>query len=191
MNRLKNTRCYLCGPIESCSDGGTSWRKVVQSTLVHLGVQWLDPCHKPTTFVTETPEDNRRLCRLREAGCYDSVREEMLWIRRVDLRLVHLADFLIVHLDRDLPTCGTWEEIVWANQEKKPILIHYAQGKNSAPLWLFGMLPHQMVFSTWTAMRYYLDYVDHDTCLNDNQITPWSENRWHLFNFHGEQHEQT
>jgi hypothetical protein len=136
-------------------------------------------------FVHETPEDNKRLCQLRSEGNYEAVRKEMLWIRRVDLRLVHLADFLIVHLDKSLPTCGTWEEIAWANQEKKPILIHYAQGKRQAPLWLFGMIPHEMLFSTWEEMSSYLDYVDHDPCLNTDQITPWSDNRWHLFNWMG------
>jgi hypothetical protein len=185
MNRLANTRCYLCGPIESCKDGGIDWRGHICHELQHLNIQWLDPCHKPTTFVRETPEDNRRLCALREAKSYEAVRNEMLWIRRVDLRLVHIADFLIVHLDQNLLTCGTWEEIVWANQEKKPILIHYAQGKSQAPLWLFGMIPHQMIFSTWHDLQSYLDCVDRDPRLNADQITPWSENRWHLFNFHG------
>lgn len=186
MNRLANTRCYLCGPIESCRDGGVGWRENIMVRLKHLNIKWLDPCNKPTTFVSETPEDNKRICQLRANRDYEAVRDEMLWLRRVDLRLVHLADFLIVHLDKETPTCGTWEEITWANQEKKPILIHYAQGKEAAPLWLFGMIPHQMIFSHWQEMQEYLNYVDHSPCLNSDQITPWSDNRWHLFSWMGE-----
>ena len=185
MNRLKNTRCYLAGPIESCQDGGVAWRDSIKLQMDYMNIQWLDPCKKPTAFVSETPEDNQYVQWLRESELYEDVRAKMLWIRRVDLRLVHLADFLIVHLDQYTPTFGTIEEITWANQEKKPILIHYAQGKTRAPLWLFGMIPHEMIFSTWEDMLGYLGYVDHDTCLNTNQITPWSDNRWHLFSWMG------
>jgi hypothetical protein len=160
---------------------------MIKERLDYLNIQWLDPCKKPTTFISETPEDNILLQQDRALGRYDQIRDRMIWVRRVDLRLVHLADFLIVYLDQDTPTVGTIEEITWANQEKKPILIHYAQGKTKAPLWLFGMIPHQMIFSSWVELQQYLAYVDHETCLVPDSITPWSDNRWHLFSFHGDQ----
>ncbi|MFA5380119.1 MAG: hypothetical protein WC455_30440 [Dehalococcoidia bacterium] len=186
MNRLKNTRCYLCGPIETCQDGGILWRGNIMRRLDCIGIRWLDPCNKPTSFITETPADNMLLQEARAIADWDTVAERMLWIRRVDLRMVHLADFLIVHLDARTPTFGSIEEITWANQEKKPILVHCEQGKTEAPLWLFGMIPHEMIFSTWLELERYVRYVDHDKCLNTDQITTWSENRWHLFNFHGD-----
>lgn len=187
MNRLANTRCYLCGPIETCPNGGMSWRQEIQRRLAYLNIQWLDPCNKPTAFVSEEPEDNRQLQQQRAEGQFKAVREKMLWIRRVDLRLVHLADFLIVHLDSKTPTFGSMEEITWANQEKKPILVHYAQGKTRAPLWLFGMIPHEMIFSSWVELELYLRYLAVDyTGVGSNMLPIWSENRWHLFDWHGE-----
>jgi len=185
MNRLANTRCYLAGPIETCQDGGVSWRDLIKERLDYLNIHWLDPCKKPTTFVSETPLDNIRLQGHRRDRHYDAVRDRMIWIRRVDLRLVHIADFLIVYLNKDEPTFGTIEEITWANQEKKPILIMHEQGKQEAPLWLFGMIPHQLIFSNWSELQQYLAYVDHDPGLVQANITPWSENRWHIFDFHG------
>lgn len=193
MNRLANTKCYLCGPIEYFQDGGIHWRDYVKAAFSYMNIEWLDPCNKPTTFIQETPETNKELCNLRRIGEYDKVAEKMQWVRRVDLRLVHLSDFLIVYLNKDIPTFGTYEEIVWANQEKKPILILYAQGIKEAPLWLFGMIPHKMIFSSWKSMQAYLDHIDGsnyehvpvDLQLGSDYITPWSDNRWHLFDWHG------
>ena len=190
MNRLANTKCYLCGPVESLQDGGQSWRDTVKNMLHYMNITWLDPCHKPTDFIQETPETNKELCSKRRTRLFDEVAEKMKWVRRVDLRLVHLSDFLIIYLNKEIPTCGTFEEITWANQEKKPILIMYAQGKNEAPLWLFGMIPHEMIFSSWSEMQNYLDDIDGNTYpehlkLASDDITILSDNRWHLFNWHG------
>ena len=183
MNNLKNTRCYLAGPIETCKDGGVAWRENIKRQLENMNIVWLDPCKKPTSFISETPEDNVALQEARALGRWDEIRERMLWVRRVDLRMVHLADFLIVYLDKETPTFGTIEEITWANQEKKPILVTYQQGKTEAPLWLFGMIPHEMIFSTWIELEQYLRDTDQKPT---DDLTVRSDNRWHLFDFHGD-----
>jgi hypothetical protein len=81
-------------------------------------------------------------------------------IRSVDLRLVDISDFLIVNLDLDIHPCGTYEEIFWANRQKKPIIVHMEQGKNSAPDWLFGTIPHQTIFSSWDDIKEYLNHIN-------------------------------
>ena len=98
----------------------------------------------------------------------------MKTIRSVDLRLVDISDFLIVNLDLDHYACGTWEELFLANRSKKPIVIHIEQGKQNTPDWLFGTIPHQMIFSTWLELQSYLQYID-----GDSQIE--HHNRWRFF----------
>jgi len=185
MNRLKNMRCYLCGPMDRATDGGIGWRQQIQRDLLQYELHFLDPCNKPTSKGIETPETRRFLNSEKMHGNFNYVAEEMKWIRRVDLRMVHLADFLIVHLDMDIHACGSYEEITWANQEKKPILVHAEQGKKCAPNWLFGMLPHEMIFSKWDELLNYLDRISRGKFSGRN-ITDWSDNRWHVFDWMGE-----
>ena len=94
-------------------------------------------------------------------------------IRSVDLRLVDISDFLIVNLDLSIHPCGTYEEIFWANRQKKPIIIHLEQGKQFAPDWLFGTIPHQMIFSTWLEIRDYLHHIDSSKTIE-------TFNRWYF-----------
>jgi hypothetical protein len=49
------------------------------------------------------------------------------------------------------------------------------QGKQSAPDWLFGTIPHQMIFSSWENIKNYLLQIH-----NDSQIETY--NRWYFFN---------
>ena len=48
MNKLKNTICYLCGPMDRVDDGGVVWRSAITPLLKEMGVGVLDPCDKPT-----------------------------------------------------------------------------------------------------------------------------------------------
>ena len=99
----------------------------------------------------------------------------MKTIRSVDLRLVDISDFLIVNLDLDIHPCGTYEEIFWANRQKKPIIIHMVQGKENAPDWLFGTIPHEMIFSSWDDIKSYLGSINEIDEINNY-------NRWYFFN---------
>ena len=47
MNRLKNLRCYLAGPIDHAEDDGVEWRKMMTKWLKERKVKVLDPCDKP------------------------------------------------------------------------------------------------------------------------------------------------
>jgi hypothetical protein len=96
-------------------------------------------------------------------------------IRSVDLRLVDISDFLVVNLDLDTHPCGTLEEIFLANREKKPIIIHMVQGKQNAPDWLFGTIPHEMIFSSWNEIKNYLSHINCSEIINDHK-------RWYFFN---------
>lgn len=179
MNRLAHNRGYLCGAMDRVKDGGIEWRQSIQSELIDLKILWLDPTNKPIDIGVEDLENReyRRLCKAR--GDFEAVQAEMKQIRPVDLRMVDICDFLIVNIDLDVHACGTYEELSWGNRCKKPCLVRVMQGKHEAPDWLYGMLPHQLIFSTWDEVLTYLRHIAHADHVDHLK-------RWMFFNFTGE-----
>jgi hypothetical protein len=84
----------------------------------------------------------------------------MKQVRCVDLRMVDVCDFMIARFDMNIHMCGTYEEVLWANRQKKPILCWIDQGKSQAPDWMFAVLPHQHMFSSLDDLKIYLDHID-------------------------------
>ena len=72
--------------------------------------------------------------------------------------------------------CGSYHEMFVAVGQKKPVLIRCEGGKERLPNWMFGVTPHQMVFSTWDELMGYLNHVD-----SDEQVEHY--NRWRFFDF--------
>lgn len=179
MNRLAFNRGYLCGAMDRVADGGVEWREYVKSALVDLKILWLDPTNKPIDIGLEDLENREYRHHCKQQGDFETVCTEMKLIRHVDLRMVDICDFLVINIDLDVHACGTYEELGWGNRMKKPCLVRIVQGKRGAPDWLFGMLPHQLIFSTWDEVIVYLrhiaraDHIDH-------------LKRWMFFNFTGE-----
>jgi hypothetical protein len=163
--------------MEREADNGMGWRQSLKESLSDLGVFWLDPTQKPTDIGAETLETKQELLQARAARDYDAVHKLMRIIRCVDLRLVDISDFLILHLDPDTPSYGSWEEVAQGNRQKKPIIVHVKGGKERTPLWLLAMLPHQLIFSTWDEVHHYLRHIAHDAVID-------RLNRWYFFNFH-------
>ena len=157
--RLWGMRCYLCGAMDATKDRGEGWRNRISPFLERLGVIVLNPCSKPINLAYEDDESVERRIQYKKSGEYGKLAEEMHMIRVVDLRLVDIADFLIVNLDMDIPACGTYEEIMWANRMKMPVLLRCPQGVDKIPYWIWGMLPRDHFFSTWRDMKNYLKNV--------------------------------
>lgn len=170
-------RVYLAGPIDRCPNEGRSWRDSISSFLTNLGVVVLNPLNKPTEIAKEDEQSRKHRKHLKSKENYDQLRQEMKIIRNVDLRMVDISDFLIVHLDLDIFACGTIEEITLANRQKKPIILHMKQGKHNVPDWLFGMIPHQTMFSTWTDIQNYLLSIHSGTESRQEHL-----DRWYFFN---------
>jgi hypothetical protein len=55
----------------------------------------------------------------------------------MDLRVVDIVDFLIVYVNTDAYTVGTWEEFFWANRAKKPLFVVVEGGKQNCPALAF------------------------------------------------------
>ena len=176
MDRLKNQRVYLAGAIDRVPDMGKGWREEITPFLESLGVVVFNPITKPTEIGLEDEDSHNLKAKLKTQKRYEELSAFMKVIRSVDLRLVDISDFMIVNLDLDVHPCGTLEEIFWANRQKKPIIIHMVQGKHNAPDWLFGTVPHQMIFSNWQDIRDYLLHINMSENIN-------TYNRWYFFNY--------
>ena len=175
MNRLKNQRVYLAGAIDRVVDRGVGWRDNISPFLNTLGIHINNPLKKSGQLGIENENTYLERQQLKIHKNFDILSDWMKEIRRVDLRLVDISDFLIVNLDLDTHPCGTYEEIFWANRQKKPIIIHLEQGKQFAPDWLFGTIPHQMIFSNWDEIKSYLNHIN----VSENIET---HKRWYFFN---------
>lgn len=176
MNRLKGTRGYLGGGIEFMVDLGVEWREQIIKETKELEINWLDPCNKPIDIGIEDLKNHEIRKKLKKEGRFDEVAQEMRIVRCVDLRMVDISDFLVVNIDVNAHTCGTYEELNLANRQKKPIIVRIKQGKECTPDWLLGTIPHQMIFSTWVEVLGYLKHIARDSSI-------YHHKRWYFFDF--------
>lgn len=174
MNRLKGQRAYLAGAIDRVPDRGAGWRNTISPFLKEMGVVVYDPLNKPTDIGLEDESTCLLKSQYKLEENWDKLSLVMKTIRSVDLRLVDKSDFLIVNLNLSIHPCGTYEEIFWANRQKKPIIIHVEQGKKYTPDWLFGTIPHQMIFSSWNEVQNYLININSSDFIEDHK-------RWYFF----------
>jgi nucleoside 2-deoxyribosyltransferase len=173
MNRLKNQRVYLAGAMDRVHDRGKGWREHITPFLNNLNIVVYNPLKKPTHLGLEDDETHKYKLQLKKEYKYQELSDLMKTIRSTDLRLVDVSDFLIVNLDLNIHPCGTYEEIFLANRQKKPIIVHMTQGKNCTPDWLFGTIPHEMIFSNWDSVKQYIHYIDQAQNI-------YTYNRWYF-----------
>jgi len=149
---------YLPGPIDNAADLGVGWRQNIKNNLDSLDLIFLDPCDKPmlAECACEDLENHELRREMKENGDFESLAKDMRLIRCIDLRLADLCDFAVVHLDMDVYSTGTHEEVSLLNRRKGPILIHVEQGKTSLPDWYWGTVPRQHVFGTWESLFGYI-----------------------------------
>jgi len=178
-SRLNGTRAYLCGAMDRARDGGVGWRRFIRDHCNGYGINWLDPTRKPIDLGEESDENRELRREAKQRGDFEYVARAMHTIRCVDLRMVDISDWVVVNLDMDIHACGTYEEIFLANRQKKPILVHVEQGKDVAPDWLFGTIPHQHIFSTWQQVFAYLYEVAYSS-----EVETFG--RWYFFDWTGD-----
>jgi hypothetical protein len=157
-------------------DGGIAWREDITPKLKEVGVGVLDPCKKPSEYATEDSDTRGLIEEYKKSMKFDEVHEIMKPICAVDLRMVDIAHFLIMYLDLDVHMCGSYHEAFVAVGQKKPVLVMCKQGASKLPNWMFGVIPHEMVFNNWPQL---LDYLEHINCSNEVDHM----NRWRFFDF--------
>jgi len=176
MNRLKGMTCYLCGPMDRVPDAGSEWREYLSGEIKRFGVGVFNPCDKPSDFAPEDEDTRSRVSKLKESGDYSGVASIMKPICSVDLRMVDIAHFIVMNLDMDTHLCGSYHEAFLAVAQKKPVLIRCKQGVRNIPNWMFGVVPHQLMFGSWSELTNYLRHVDRDTEVDHLD-------RWRFFDF--------
>ena len=176
MNRLKNSLCYLCGAMDRVEDGGIGWREYVTPKLKGMGIGVLNPCDKPSSYGLEDEKTRELLENLKRSGKYNKVTEYMKPICAVDLRMVDIAHFIVMSVDVDVHLCGSYHEAAVAISQKKPVLAMCAQGKENAPNWMFGVMPHDHIFGSWSELLEYLEHINEDEDVDHL-------NRWRFFDW--------
>lgn len=175
MGNLKGNQVYLVGPIDRAPDSGAGWRNQIKPLLIErFGLKVFDPLNKPLKSFVEGDLNTKLRHEWKNKKKYKKLSHTMKAIRATDLRCCDLSHFIIAYLDIDIYSCGTFEEIFLANRQKKPVLIWCKQGKKAIPDWLFGTLPHQMMFGSMKKLIKYLDKIDTS---KEERIM----NRWLLF----------
>lgn len=174
-NNLKNMRTYLVGAMDRVPDGGTQWRDYITPMLQEMNINVLNPCKKPIESAKEDDNTRQEIEHYKETGQFDKIRNKFGHIRNADLRCVDVSDFIIAQIDMSVHMCGSYEEIVTANRQKKPILVWCKQGKHQAPNWLFFMIPHEHIFSSSEDLMLYLWNVN-----TSNDVSNYK--RWFFLN---------
>ena len=159
--RLKDMLCYLSGPMDRVSwSEATDWRNRIKDFLFNLNVGVLDPCDKACSFGVENEGIRENIEDLKKRGGYNEIQEIMKPVCAIDLRMVDIAHFLILYLDLDVHMAGSYNETFLAVSQKKPVLAVCKQGKSNLPNWLFGVVPHEMMFSNWEDLQNYLNFIN-------------------------------
>jgi len=144
---------YLSGAMQYAEDLGTVWRKrVVEKMVTEIGIKReniIDPCNKPFTNLYKQDLDAvnlERLDHLKRLGNWEEVEDIAKWTIHLDLRFVDKADIIYAHVDPNVFTAGTIDEIITARTQKKPVILVVPGGLQNCPYWLLGRVGWRHIF---------------------------------------------
>lgn len=170
--KLYGSLAYLCGPIERANDLGVSWRDKFIEQTKEIGVRILNPCNKPPSCMPEIKEGQRIADEIRIQEDWPKMQSFAKTIRREDLRFVDICDFLVIYINRNIYTVGSWDELFVAESQRKPVLAIVEGGIKYLPTWLFAVFElHEVFDSVESCVSYLLE-------LNDGQKE--MDRRWFL-----------
>jgi len=166
MGHLKNTKCYLVGPIEHDPSFGRDWREVAVEKLTELDVFCYNPLNRPswmTHLAQYMPPDKSRkeiLESIKEIKDEERKSKYILaqqFVRQICLRFVHSCDFVLCYLP-NAKTFGSTEELVIAHQARKPIIMICPDDIPS--LWVYDLVRDQPVVDNLSQAITYLKEID-------------------------------
>lgn len=167
-NILDNAVFYLSGPMEKSPDRGEGWRQEFIKKTEHLNLKLIDPTNKPNPD-KRYHEERAILDQLKQNEMWDELTSFVKGFRKVDLRYTDLADAIIVYIDTDLYTVGTWDEVFTAERQRKPIFAIVKGGKKSMPAWLFAVIKHKEVFESVDECVNYIENINNGSVALDNR----------------------
>lgn len=178
-NRLAGAKAYLVGPMDRIADGGVEWREDISTFLWNMKCGVLNPCKKPMRGVDESSEARewRKFLKQKAGEGYssaaDALSQMMKNIVGSDLRMVDLANFIIMYIDTDVHMCGSYAEQTHACLQKKPVIICCKQGKWGVPDWLWGICKHQLFFNNWDEVKRYITHINEDDEKTIDTLNKW------------------
>jgi hypothetical protein len=175
-SKLSKAVCYLSGSMEYAPNNGVAWRQdfMQQCKENDLDVVFIDPTNKPRGLMSE---GNGEYQKLRDSHDWKALTKFVKRIRRDDLRCVDLSDFLVVCIDRNIHSCGTYDELFSAEDQQKPLLCIVVGGKENLPGWLFAVLRTEEIFDSVEDCVNYLKRINEDELPMDDR---WVLIREHL-----------
>lgn len=178
MNKLKGTSIYLSGAIDRVADHGRGWRESFVKKISHLQLNILDPTNKPNDLLSETEKEKNLAQRLKDDKQWNQLHNFAKFIRRVDLRMCDLCDFIVAYIDPDVHLFGTIDEVVTVERQRKPVFLIIKGGKQRASLWAFALTKPEHIFNDED------ECIDYLNKLSDGRIK--LDNKWVLINNKGE-----
>jgi len=169
---LYKSKVYLAGNIQHTVDS-VVWREELTVPLEKMGIITLNP--RVNCFLNQISEDDEVIKRLRLDILnenYDAVSDSVKQIIRRDLRMVDVADFIIVNLEPTMPTFGTVHEIILASTQRKPIFFRI-NDKKDFPIWFFGLFDHNLIFNTFGEIIEYLWNINYSLDVHELNNKYW------------------
>lgn len=145
---------YLCGPIDSASDGGRLWRRKLAPFLRdQLGHRVYDPAEEARKNLTEEEAANFRAW---QTADLDRFRRAVRKIIAFDLDLLeHKADYLICYWDgAGAQGGGTPAELIAAHRKGIPVYLVTPLPVEEIDMWALGC--SDQVFSSVENLKEFL-----------------------------------
>lgn len=151
---LNLKQVYISGAIEA-DNSNFNWRELVKKVLKEqFNLDVFDP------FSDAKQNWGPTLKEAKDKEDWETVRDIARRFVRKDLSVVDCSDFVIARARHDIPTVGTWHEVINAWNAKKPVLLVNETGKKNIPAWLHGFVYHKYMFGSWVDLYSYLKEVD-------------------------------
>lgn len=133
---------YLCGPIDSVTvEEGTTWRSEAQNRLTYHG------------FATFNPATAFRVGRILP----DQISSMGRTIEKINRLAIAHCYALLVHVQPGQEAVGTWREVEYAREMRKPIYVVAPHLRHHAALW--DVQVHDTLFDAVRALK--TDHTEH------------------------------
>lgn len=169
---LDDSVIYLAGAMEAHTSGGSCYRTTFKHKCKTAGlkIKFLDPTQKITKLTPDVDKEKARIEEYRTANNWDALRSLMKKIVKQDLRQVDLSDLVIAFIDKKVFTCGTIQEIITAENQRKLVLVVAEGGKQNCPAWLFGIIHYNFIFDSQEEVVDYLVKVNNGLIPIDEKL---------------------
>ena len=147
-------KTYLCGSMESASDGGVGWREVITKRLAAElpNIIVRDPAASEPDKTGYSLSDSKKLAyKWKKEGDLEKVKEMFKKIIQVDIRMVRTSDFIILMWKDTDQLGGTIAEIHEAYKNMIPIFCLFEGKFSNVNSWVLSeiLLTGGEIFTDW------------------------------------------